>query len=108
MVKSGSGAAGQQRGTLHRGCRDGRWSRADGGSAGERQSNLDQQDGAVRAANELCRALYGGALDDDRLPLNLARYLFLDPHTRVTPISGDVDPVEFTIRTQLGQLVLVR
>jgi hypothetical protein len=34
------------------------------------------------AANEVCQALYGGALDDDRLPLNLARYLFLDPHSR--------------------------
>ena len=36
----------------------------------------------IVAANELCRALYGGALDADRLPLNLARYLFLDPHSR--------------------------
>jgi transcriptional regulator with XRE-family HTH domain len=36
----------------------------------------------IIAANELCRALYGGALEDDRLPLNLARYLFLDPHSR--------------------------
>ena len=34
------------------------------------------------AANELCRALYGGALDEDKLPLNVARYLFLDPHSR--------------------------
>jgi transcriptional regulator with XRE-family HTH domain len=36
----------------------------------------------IVAANELCQALYGGALDDERLPLNLARYLFLDPHSR--------------------------
>ena len=36
----------------------------------------------IVAANELCRALYGGVLDEDRLPLNLARYLFLDPHSR--------------------------
>lgn len=36
----------------------------------------------ILAANELCRALYGGALDEDRLPLNLARYVFLDPHSR--------------------------
>lgn len=36
----------------------------------------------IVAANELCRALYGGALDAERLPLNLARYLFLDPHSR--------------------------
>ncbi len=36
----------------------------------------------ILAANELCQALYGGALDESRLPLNLARYLFLDPHSR--------------------------
>ena len=36
----------------------------------------------ILAANELCRALYGGALDEDKLPLNVARYLFLDPHSR--------------------------
>jgi hypothetical protein len=35
----------------------------------------------IIAANELCRALYGGALEDGRLPLNLARYLFLYPHS---------------------------
>jgi hypothetical protein len=43
----------------------------------------------IVAANELCQALYGGALDDERLPLNLARYLFLDPHSfRVLPGLG--------------------
>jgi transcriptional regulator with XRE-family HTH domain len=36
----------------------------------------------IVAANELCQTLYGGALDDERLPLNLARYLFLDTHSR--------------------------
>jgi hypothetical protein len=36
----------------------------------------------ILAANPLCQALYGGALDDQRLPLNLARYVFLDPHSR--------------------------
>ena len=36
----------------------------------------------ILAANELCRALYDGALDAERLPLNLARYLFVDPHSR--------------------------
>ncbi|HET9649121.1 MAG TPA: helix-turn-helix transcriptional regulator [Microlunatus sp.] len=36
----------------------------------------------ILAANDLCRALYGGALDADKLPLNVARYLFLDPHSR--------------------------
>jgi transcriptional regulator with XRE-family HTH domain len=36
----------------------------------------------IVAANPLCQALYGGALDDQKLPLNLARHLFLDP-TRV-------------------------
>jgi transcriptional regulator with XRE-family HTH domain len=36
----------------------------------------------IVAANELCQTLYGGALDDVLLPLNLARYLFLDTHSR--------------------------
>lgn len=36
----------------------------------------------ILAANQLCRALYGGPLDEDKLPLNVARYVFLDPHSR--------------------------
>ena len=36
----------------------------------------------ILAANELCRALYGGALDAEKLPVNVARYVFLDPHSR--------------------------
>jgi transcriptional regulator with XRE-family HTH domain len=42
----------------------------------------------IVAANELCQALYEGVLDDERLPLNLARYLFLDPLSRVLPGLG--------------------
>lgn len=38
--------------------------------------------GDVLAANTLCQALYGGVLDDDKLPVNVARFLFLDPHSR--------------------------
>jgi len=36
----------------------------------------------VLAANPLCQALYDGVLDDRSLPLNLGRYLFLEPHSR--------------------------
>jgi hypothetical protein len=36
----------------------------------------------IVAANRLCQALYEGVLDDDQLPLNLARYVFLEPHSR--------------------------
>ncbi len=38
--------------------------------------------GDILAANALCRALYDGVLDADRLPVNLARFLFLDPQAR--------------------------
>ena len=33
----------------------------------------------ILAANDLCVALYGDVLTADRLPLNLARFVFLDP-----------------------------
>ena len=36
----------------------------------------------ILAANDLRRALWDGRLDDDKLPLNLARYVFLEPHSR--------------------------
>jgi hypothetical protein len=59
----------------------------------------------IVAANELCRALYGGALDQDRLPLNLARYLFLDPHSRGFFLDWDhvADDLVGSLRVQVGR-----
>jgi transcriptional regulator with XRE-family HTH domain len=59
----------------------------------------------IIAANDLCRALYGGALDDDRLPLNLARYLFLDPHSRGFFVDWDAvaDDLVGSLRVQVGR-----
>ena len=39
-----------------------------------RNSRMD-----IVAANSLCFALYTGILGPDTLPLNLARFMFLDP-----------------------------
>ena len=36
----------------------------------------------IVAANSLCFALYTGILSPDTLPLNLARFMFLDPRSR--------------------------
>lgn len=59
----------------------------------------------IIAANELCRALYGGALEDDRLPLNLARYLFLDPHSRGFFLDWDqvADDLVGSLRVRVGR-----
>jgi MmyB-like transcription regulator ligand binding domain/Helix-turn-helix domain len=59
----------------------------------------------ILAANQLCQALYGGALDDQRLPLNLARYLFLDPHSRGFFLDWDgvADDLVGTLRAQAGR-----
>ena len=59
----------------------------------------------IVAANELCRALYGGVLDEDRLPLNLARYLFLDPHSRGFFLDWDhvADDLVGALRVQAGR-----
>jgi transcriptional regulator with XRE-family HTH domain len=59
----------------------------------------------IVAANELCQALYSGALDDGRLPLNLARYLFLDPHSRGFFLDWDVvaDDLAGSLRVQAGR-----
>jgi transcriptional regulator with XRE-family HTH domain len=59
----------------------------------------------IVAANELCQALYGGALDDERLPLNLARYLFLDPHSRGFFLDWDAvaDDLAGALRVQVGR-----
>jgi transcriptional regulator with XRE-family HTH domain len=59
----------------------------------------------IVAANPLCQALYGGALDDQKLPLNLARYLFLDPHSRGFFLDWDgvADDLVGTLRGQAGR-----
>ena len=59
----------------------------------------------IVAANELCRALYGGVLDEDRLPVNLARYLFLDPHSRGFFVDWDhvADDLVGALRVQAGR-----
>jgi hypothetical protein len=59
----------------------------------------------IVAANELCRALYGGVLDEDRLPLNLARYLFLDPQSRGFFLDWEhvADDLVGTLRAQAGR-----
>ena len=59
----------------------------------------------ILAANPLCQALYGGALDRQRLPLNLARYLFLDPHSRGFYLDWDgvADDLVGTLRAQAGR-----
>ena len=59
----------------------------------------------IVAANQLCRALYGGVLDEDKLPVNLARYLFLDPHSRGFFLDWDHVADDFTgaLRAQAGR-----
>jgi MmyB-like transcription regulator ligand binding domain/Helix-turn-helix domain len=59
----------------------------------------------ILAANPLCQALYGGALDDQRLPLNLARYMFLDPHARgfFRDWESVADDLVGTLRGQAGR-----
>ncbi len=59
----------------------------------------------VLAANPLCQALYGGVLDDGRLPLNVARYVFLDPHSRGFFVDWDTvaDDLAGALRTQVGR-----
>lgn len=58
----------------------------------------------ILAANHLCRALYGGALDEARLPLNVARYVFLDPHSRGFFLDWDAvaDDLVGALRIEVG------
>ncbi|GAB3751299.1 helix-turn-helix domain-containing protein [Microlunatus parietis] len=59
----------------------------------------------ILAANELCQALYDGALDNDKLPVNLARFLFLDPHARDIYLEWEqvADDLAGSLRTQAGR-----
>jgi transcriptional regulator with XRE-family HTH domain len=59
----------------------------------------------ILAANELCRALWDGRLDDDRLPLNLARYVFLEPDSGGFFLDWDTvaDDLAGALRVQAGR-----
>jgi transcriptional regulator with XRE-family HTH domain len=59
----------------------------------------------ILVANELCRALWDGRLDDDRLPLNLARYVFLEPHSGGFFLDWDTvaDDLAGALRVQAGR-----
>jgi hypothetical protein len=59
----------------------------------------------IVAANPLCQALYGGVLDDDKLPVNLARFVFLEPHSRGFFVDWDrvADDLAGALRVQAGR-----
>ena len=59
----------------------------------------------IVAANQLCRALYAGALEEDKLPVNMARYLFLDPQSRGFYRDWDAvaDDTVGALRMQVGR-----
>jgi transcriptional regulator with XRE-family HTH domain len=59
----------------------------------------------ILAANDLCQALYGGVLDEDRLPLNLARFVFLEPHSRGFFVDWEsvADDLAGALRVQAGR-----
>jgi transcriptional regulator with XRE-family HTH domain len=59
----------------------------------------------ILAANDLCRALWDGGLDDDKLPLNLARYVFLEPHSRGFFLDWDsvADDLAGALRVEAGR-----
>ena len=43
------------------------------------------------------RPCTGASLDEDRLPVNLARYLFLDPHSRGFFLDWDQSPTTWSV-----------
>ena len=53
-----------------------------------RNSRMD-----IVAANNLCFALYSGILSPDTLPLNLARFMFLDPRSQDFFVNGKPSPM---------------
>jgi transcriptional regulator with XRE-family HTH domain len=59
----------------------------------------------ILAANSLARALYGDILASEALPLNLARFLFLDPRAREFFIEWDTvaDEIADALRIEAGR-----
>ena len=59
----------------------------------------------ILAANDLCLALYDGVLSRDRLPLNLARFVFLDPYAKAFFLDWDTvaQDIVGTLRGQAGR-----
>jgi hypothetical protein len=59
----------------------------------------------ILAANDLCAVLYGGILDREVLPLNLARFVFLDDRSRDFFGEWDsiADDVVGALRTEVGR-----
>ena len=64
----------------------------------------------ILAANTLCRALYAGILAPQALPLNLARFLFLDPRARdfFTEWDAVADDIVAALRGEAGRNPLDR
>jgi hypothetical protein len=61
--------------------------------------------GDIVAVNALATALYGDVLDPDTLPLNVARFVFLDPRSREFFLDWDAvaDDSAAALRIQAGQ-----
>jgi len=59
----------------------------------------------ILAANDLCRSLWGGVLDQKKLPLNLARYVFLEPHSRGFFLDWEMvaDDLAGALRVEAGR-----
>ena len=65
-----------------------------------RNSRMD-----IVAANSLCFTLYAGILRPDTLPLNLARFMFLDPRSRDFFLEWNTlaDDLAAALRTEAGR-----
>lgn len=65
-----------------------------------RNSRMD-----IVAANNLCFALYSGILSPDTLPLNLARFMFLDPRSQDFFVKWETiaDDLAAALRTESGR-----
>lgn len=59
----------------------------------------------ILAANDLCAILYDGILDRDALPVNLARFVFLDPRSQgfFDEWAAVADDVVGALRTEAGK-----
>lgn len=59
----------------------------------------------ILAANDLCLALYDGVLSRDRLPFNLARFVFLDPYAKAFFVDWDTVAQDMvgSLRSQAGR-----